>query len=65
MDAAVVAEDARVGEREAEYAGPAKDGKFDGQLDGAGVFSFTFTDAGVYAYYCSLHSSMNATVTVK
>ena len=44
---------------------PAKDGKFDGQLDGAGVFSFTFTDAGTYAYYCSLHNSMNATITVK
>ena len=44
---------------------PAKDGKFDGQLDGAGVFSFTFADAGTYAYYCSIHSSMNATITVK
>lgn len=44
---------------------PNKDGKFDGQLDAAGTFSFTFTDAGVYSYYCSLHSSMNATITVK
>ena len=44
---------------------PAKDGKFDGQLDGAGVFSFTFADAGVFSYYCSIHSSMNATITVK
>ena len=45
---------------------PNKDGKFDGQLDGStGVFSFTFTEAGVYSYYCSLHSSMNATITVK
>ena len=44
---------------------PAKDGKFDGQLDAVGVFSFTFTDAGTYSYFCSLHSSMNATITVK
>ncbi len=45
---------------------PTKDGKFDGQLDGStGVFSFTFADAGVYNYFCSLHSSMNATITVK
>ena len=44
---------------------PNKDGKFDGQLEGAGTFSFTFADAGTYAYYCSIHSSMNATITVK
>ena len=44
---------------------PNKDGKFDGQLDAAGTFSFTFTDAGTYSYYCALHSSMNATITVK
>lgn len=46
-------------------ARPAKDGKFDGQLEAAAVFSFTFADAGTYAYYCSIHSSMNATITVK
>ena len=44
---------------------PAKDGKFDGQLDGGAVFSFTFTTAGTFPYFCSLHSSMNATITVK
>jgi plastocyanin len=44
---------------------PNKDGKFDGQLDAAGTFSFTFTDAGTFSYYCALHSSMNATITVK
>ena len=44
---------------------PSKDGKFDGPLAAAGAFSFTFADAGTYAYYCSLHSSMNATITVK
>jgi plastocyanin len=44
---------------------PTKDGKFDGTLDANGTFSFTFADAGVFSYFCSLHSSMNATVTVK
>jgi plastocyanin len=44
---------------------PNKDGKFDGSLPGGGAFSFTFADAGVYSYYCSIHSSMNATITVK
>jgi plastocyanin len=44
---------------------PNTDGKFDGQLDAGGVFSFTFADAGVFNYYCSLHSAMNATITVK
>lgn len=44
---------------------PNKDGKFDGQLDAGGTFSFTFAEAGTYTYYCSLHQSMNATVTVK
>lgn len=45
---------------------PNKDGKFDGQLDAStGTFSFTFTEAGTFNYWCSLHSSMNATITVK
>lgn len=44
---------------------PNKDGKFDGQLDASGTFSFTFAEAGTFAYYCSIHSSMNATITVK
>ena len=44
---------------------PNKDGKFDSPLAAAGTFSFTFADAGTYAYYCSIHSSMNATITVK
>jgi plastocyanin len=44
---------------------PAKDGTFDNTLDAAGTFSFTFADAGTYAYYCSFHSAMNATITVK
>ena len=44
---------------------PVKEGAFDGQLDGGAVFSFTFTTAGTFPYYCSIHSSMNATITVK
>jgi plastocyanin len=44
---------------------PNKDGKFDGQLPGGASFSFTFTDAGTYQYFCQIHSSMNATITVK
>ena len=44
---------------------PVKEGAFDGQLDGGAVFSFTFTTAGTFPYFCSLHSSMNATITVK
>lgn len=45
---------------------PNKDGKFDGQLDAStGTFSFTFTEAGTFNYWCSLHSAMNAVITVK
>jgi plastocyanin len=44
---------------------PTKDGKFDGQLPAAGTFSFTFTDSGTYQYFCSIHSSMTGTITVK
>ena len=44
---------------------PTKDGKFDGTLDAGGTFSFTFTDAGTFQYFCTFHPSMNATITVK
>ena len=44
---------------------PNKDGKFDGQLDANGTFSFTFTAAGTYQYFCTIHSTMNGTITVK
>jgi len=44
---------------------PNTDGKFDGQVDAGGTFSFTFTDAGAFPYFCTIHSSMNATITVK
>jgi plastocyanin len=44
---------------------PNKDGKFDGTLGASGTFSFTFTTAGTYQYFCTVHSSMNGTITVK
>ena len=45
---------------------PNKDGKFDsGQLAASATFSFTFTEAGTFNYWCQNHSSMNATITVK
>jgi plastocyanin len=44
---------------------PNKDGKFDGQVAPGATFSFTFTAAGVYQYYCAIHGSMDATITVK
>lgn len=35
-----------------------------GLLDQSGRFSFVFAEPGVYQYYCRLHSSMTASVTV-
>ena len=41
------------------------DGMFNAKLDGKGkTFSFTFTKAGTYTYYCDIHQGMNATITV-
>ncbi len=34
-------------------------------LDPGGVFSYTFTSAGSFTYFCSLHPHMTATVIVK
>ena len=43
-----------------------KDSKFDGPLaEAPATFSFTFAEAGSYAYFCSIHKSMVGTVTVK
>lgn len=46
---------------------PAKpDGVFDGDLPDAGEsFSFTFEEAGTYAYFCRIHPSMTAEVIVE
>jgi plastocyanin len=45
----------------------AKDGKWEGQLAGSGgTFSFTFAQAGAFAYFCAIHgASMTGTVVVK
>lgn len=45
---------------------PAKpDGTFDGELADAGSsFTFTFDRAGSYAYFCEVHPSMTAEITV-
>lgn len=43
----------------------ADDGAFDsGNLAGGKAFSFTFDEAGTYAYHCNIHQSMTGTVTV-
>jgi len=34
-------------------------------LDTDGKYSFTFTTAGTYTYFCSLHPHMTGTVTVE
>lgn len=45
------------------------DGRFDHALAPKGqegdTFSYTFTEAGVYLYYCQPHLTMNAMVTVE
>jgi plastocyanin len=35
-----------------------------GNLNQGDSFSFTFNTAGTYAYHCSVHSNMKATITV-
>ena len=44
---------------------PTKDGKFDGQVAAGSTFSVTFTEAGTFKYFCSIHNSMTGTITVK
>lgn len=41
-----------------------KDGKFDMQVSGSNETQITFDAAGTFAYFCSIHSSMVATVVV-
>lgn len=42
-----------------------KDQKFDGELkEKGGTFTFTFTEAGLYEYFCSIHPGMTASVDV-
>jgi len=42
------------------------DGLFDsGHLDHAGIFSYTFEEAGIYPYYCTLHPWMGGQIKVE
>jgi plastocyanin len=41
------------------------DGKFDGGVAGGATFSFTFNDSGTFKYFCSIHTTMIGTITVK
>jgi plastocyanin len=44
----------------------ANDGSFDSKAISSGTtFSQTFATAGTFAYHCSIHSTMTATITVK
>lgn len=45
---------------------PKPDGTFDGEMDGADAsFSFTFDEAGTYAYFCRVHQSMTGEIVVR
>lgn len=46
-------------------ANRAKDGKFDQQLSGGTEATITFDAPGTFVYFCSIHSTMTATVVVK
>jgi plastocyanin len=42
------------------------DGKVNsGRIQAANAFSFTFNEAGTYAYFCAVHPRMVATITVR
>ena len=41
-----------------------KDGKFDQQVAGSNETTITFDTAGTFAYFCSFHQNMVATVVV-
>jgi plastocyanin len=50
---------------DAPHTVTADDGAFDsGNLAGGEEFSFTFDQAGTFAYHCNIHQSMKGTVTV-
>ena len=36
-----------------------------GRIQAANTFSFTFNEAGIFTYFCSVHPRMVATITVK
>jgi plastocyanin len=42
------------------------DGKFDSKLDGVGTeFSFTFTQAGTFPFFCRIHPGTEGQIVVK
>ena len=41
------------------------DGLFNGSVPSGGTFSWTFTEPGIFSYYCQPHSGMAGTVIVK
>ncbi len=43
----------------------ADQGAFNSPVPSGSSFSFTFTKAGTYAYHCSIHPSMTATIIVQ
>ncbi len=48
------------------HTATAVDGDWDsGILQGGADFSFTFTEPGVYAYFCVIHPAMTGTVIVE
>jgi plastocyanin/predicted lipoprotein with Yx(FWY)xxD motif len=50
----------------ASHTATANGGAFSsGNLSQNATYSFTFTQAGTYAYHCAIHSSMTGTVTVQ
>ena len=50
----------------ATHTATADGGEFDsGNLGNGDTFSYTFTAAGTYTYYCKIHTSMTATIIVE
>ena len=48
------------------HSATANDGSFDSKrISSDGKYSFTFTKAGTYTYYCTYHPGMKATIIVQ
>lgn len=53
-------------EDSAPHTATAEDGSFDsGRLERGDSFSYTFEEAGEFAYFCDIHPNMKATITVE